>query len=119
LKLIRIGIQLILVALVVNATWHVFGAYSAHFKFRDAVQYAAQNRGQKSDEQLRDELMDVAAEDDVPITPSSLVVTHAGLATEVTAAYTRPIEVFPNHTYPWSFSFRVNTFTRQVPNSVK
>jgi len=119
LKVIKFAVQLALVTLTVNATWHFFGAYSAHYTFRDAARYAAQNRGQKNDEQLHDELMDVAADNDVPITPAGLVVTHEGLATAITASYTRPIEVFPNHMYPWSFSFRVDTFTLQVPNSVK
>jgi len=117
LKLIKTGIKLALVALVANATWHLFVAYSAHYKFRDSVRYAAQNRGDKTDEQLRDYIMDLAAQADVPVPAEAIVVTHEGLATAVAASYTRPLELVPNRTYPWTFSFRIDTFTLQAPNT--
>ena len=41
--MIRTLLKLAVVALVANAAWHLFGAYSPHYKFKDAVQYAAQN----------------------------------------------------------------------------
>jgi len=111
MKLIKLGIKLALVALVANATWHLFIAYSAHYKFRDAVQYAAQNRGHQSDEQLHDAIIELAEQADVPIAPAGVVVTHQGTSTSVTASYTRPLELLPNGSYPWSFSFQINTYT--------
>lgn len=119
ITLLRRLISLALLALVANATWHLFLAYSAHFKFRDAVEYAAQNRGAKTDEELHDQITDIAAEAGVPVEPERVAVTHAGIATEVSVAYTRPIEIVPNKSYDWSFSFRVDTFMRQPPNTVK
>ena len=119
ISLLKRLISLALLALVANATWHLFLAYSAHFKFRDAVEYAAQNRGAKTDEELRDQIADIAAEANLPVQPESVTVTHAGIATEVSVAYARPIEIIPNRTYDWSFSFRVDTFMRQPPNTVK
>jgi hypothetical protein len=117
-KIIKTGIKLALLAIVANATWHLFVAYSAHFKFRDSVQYAAQNRGDKTDEQLHDYIMNLAEEADVPVPPEGVDVTHVGLATAVDASYTRPLELVPNKQYPWSFSFRIDTYTRQAPNTV-
>ena len=119
ISLLKRLISLALLALVANATWHVFLAYSAHFKFRDAVEYAAQNRENKTDETLHDEIVNVALEADVPVQPEDVVVTHQGIATEVNVSYTRQIELVPNRTYPWSFSFRIDTFMRQAPNTVK
>jgi hypothetical protein len=119
IALIRRLLSLVLLALVANGTWHLFLAYSAHFKFRDAVEYAAQNRGEKSDEDLRQQIEEIAADADVPLQPERLAVTHQGIATEVSAAYTRPVELFPGRPYGWSFSFRVDTFVRQPPNTVK
>jgi hypothetical protein len=118
IKIIKTGVKLALLAVVANATWHLFVAYSAHYKFRDAVQYAAQNRGDKTDEQLHDYIMNLAADADVPVPEGGVVVTHVGLATAVTASYTRPLELVPNRAYPWTFSFRIDTYTLQAPNTV-
>jgi hypothetical protein len=113
LRLIKAGIQLALLAVAANATWHVFLAYSAHYKVRDAARTIAQNRGDKTDAQVHDEIMAVADEADVPLPPEALVVTHDGLASAVSASYSRPLEVLPNHPITWSFSFHVDTFTLQ------
>jgi hypothetical protein len=117
-KIIKTGIKLALLAVVANATWHLFVAYSAHYKLRDSVRYAAQNRGDKTDEQLHDYIMDLAADADVPISPEAVVVTHVGLTTAIVASYTRRLELVPNRPYPWTFSFRIDTYTLQEPNTV-
>jgi len=119
ITLIRRLISLALLALVANATWHVFLAYSAHYKFRDAVNYAAENRGDKTDDALHDQIVQLAADEDVPVQPDDIVVLHEGIATAVTVSYTRPIELVPSYPYGWSFSFRADTYTHQAPNSVK
>jgi len=119
ITLLKRLISLAVLALAANATWHLFLAYSAHYKFRDAVEYAAQNRGEKSDEQLHDQIVDMASDSDLQLPPKAVTVTHQGIATEVSVAYARPIELFPNKTYDWSFSFRIDTFQRQLPNTVK
>ena len=117
IRLIKTVVKLALLALVANATWHLFVAYSAHYKFKDSVQYAAQNRGDKTDEQLHDYIMSLAAEGDVPVPSEGVVVTHVGTATAVTASYTRPLDLLPNRAYPWTFSFRIDTYTLQAPNT--
>jgi hypothetical protein len=119
ISLLKKLVSLALVALAANATWHLFLAYSAHYKFRDAVRYAAQNRGEKSDDDLRDQIVDIASDADVPVQPAGVVVTHEGIATEVTVSYTRPIEIVPNRMSNWSFSFVIDTFVPQPPNTVK
>ena len=92
--------------------------YSAHYKFKDSVRYAAQNRGDKTDDQLHDYLMELAEEAELPIAPDELVVRHEGLSTTVTGTYARPLDLLPNHAYPWTFSFQVDTYTLQAPNTV-
>jgi hypothetical protein len=119
ITLIKRLISLALLALVANATWHVFLAYSAHYKFRDAVAYAAENRGEKTDDALRDQIAAIAAEADLPVHADDVVVSHVGIATSVKVSYTRPIELVPNRPYAWSFSFQTDTYTHQAPNSVK
>jgi hypothetical protein len=118
IRLIKTVIKLALLALVANATWHLYLAYAAHYKFRDAVEYAARNRRERTDDQLHDYFMEVAADADVPVPPEGVVVTHNGPGTAVDVSYTRPVELLPSRTYSWSFSFRIDTYTLQAPNTV-
>ena len=108
-------IKLLIAALIANATWHLFVAYSAHYKFRDAVQNAAQNRGDKSDDQLHEIIMNLAAEADVPVPFDGVVVSHEGRTTSVVASYTQTLELIPSRPYSWPFSFRIDTYTLETP----
>jgi len=104
-------VKLALLAIVANATWHVFTVYSAHWKFLDSVQYTAQFRGDKTDEQIRQEVLELASQADLPIDESQLKVMRVETRTTVDAAYTRVIELFPGFTYPWPFKVHVDAYT--------
>jgi hypothetical protein len=112
---IKTLIKLAFVALLANATWHVFGAYSAHYKFKDGVQYAAQYRGDSTDEGLREKILGLASQFDVPVTAADVSVTHAAKNTIVELSYVRPVDLAPGFTYPWSFSVHVDTYTAKPP----
>jgi len=104
-------VKLALLAIVANATWHVFTVYSAHWKFLDSIQYAAQFRGDKTDEQIRQEVLELASQADLPIDESQLTVRRVETRTTVDSAYTRVIELFPGFTYPWPFKVHVEAYT--------
>jgi hypothetical protein len=104
-------VKLALLAIVANATWHVFTVYSAHWKFLDSIQYAAQFRADKTDAQIRQEVLELASQADLPIDESQLTVTRVETRTTVNAAYTRVIELFPGFTYPWPFKVHVEAYT--------
>ena len=74
--MIKTVIKLALVALVANATWHMFNAYWPHYKFKDGVQFATQFRGDISDDALREEILGLASRFEVPVTASDVSVTH-------------------------------------------
>jgi hypothetical protein len=109
--MIRTLLKLAIVALVANAAWHLFGAYSPNYRFQDSVQYVAQNRGQMSDEALRDKIVDLAGQFDVPVAPADISVTEQGTHTLVDLSYVRPIELAPGFTYPWKFSVHVDVIS--------
>jgi len=110
--MIRTAIKLALVAVVANATWHVFTAYSVNYKFSDAVEYAAESRGDKSDDQLRQQVIDMAAQAELPIDPDQVGVTHAETHTVVETSYTRVVELFPGVNYPWQFKVHVDAYVK-------
>jgi len=113
--MIRTAIQLALLAAVANATWHVFTVYSANYKFLDAVEYAAQYRGDKTDEQLKQQVLEMAAQAELPIDPDQLSVTHAETHTVVETSYTRVVELFPGVKYPWPMTVHVDAYTTAPP----
>ena len=106
--MLRTLLKLAVVALVANAAWHLFGAYSPNYRFQDSVQYAAQNRGQMSDEVLKDKIVELAGQFDVPVTANDVAITQQGAHTLVDISYVRRIELAPSFTYPWNFSIHVD-----------
>ncbi|HJZ70310.1 MAG TPA: hypothetical protein VKE51_01145 [Vicinamibacterales bacterium] len=111
-------IKLALVAIVANATWHLFVIYSANYKFKDAVQYAAESRGKKSDEQLRQEVLGIATQSDLPIEEETVKVRRLDAThTTVDAGYTRIVELFPGFAYPWPFTVHVDAYTKVLPDA--
>ncbi len=113
--MIRTLLKLAFVALLANATWHMFGAYAPHYKFRDGVQYAAQYRGDASDDQLREKILDLASQFDVPVTAADVAVTHDAQHTVVDVSYVRPVVLAPFYTYRWPLSLHIVTLNGRAP----
>ena len=113
--MIKTVIKLAFVALLANATWQLFGAYSPHYKFKDGVQYAAQHRGDITDEVLREKILGLASQFEVPVTAADVSVTHEDKRTFVALSYVRPVDLAPGFTYPWPFSVHVDTLHLAPP----
>jgi hypothetical protein len=107
--LIKLIIKLAVVALIANATWRVGNAYVAHYKFTDSVQQAALFRGNKTDDVLRLRIFDIASDYDIPLTDGDMTLTTQEHRTKVDGNYTRIIELVPGYTYPWEFTFHIDT----------
>jgi hypothetical protein len=104
----RTLLKLAVVALVANAAWHLFGAYTPNYRLQDGIQYAAQNRGRMSDEALRDKIVEIAGQFDVPVNAGDVSINEQGAHTLIDLSYVRPIELAPGFKYPWSFSIHVD-----------
>src|SRR6185436_16133623 len=100
-----------IVALLANAAWRVGSAYVAHYKFEDAVQQAALFRGNKNDDVLRRRIFELASDFDIPVTDDQVTLTTSEHHTIVDGGYTRIIELAPGFTYPWEFTFHVDTLS--------
>jgi hypothetical protein len=107
----KVLLKLAIVALLANATWHLWGVYAAHFKFKDAVQSASQYNGGKSEQELRSRILELAAQYDVPVTEATLTVRREQNHTVTDGSYIRPVELLPGFRYPFTFSWHVDTFT--------
>ena len=109
--MLRTLLKLAVVALVANAAWHLFGAYSPNYRLQDGIQYAAQNRGQMSDEALRDKIVEIAGQFDVPLNAGDIAISQQGTHTLVDLSYVRPIELAPGFKYPWPLSIHVDVIS--------
>ena len=113
--MIKTLFKLAFVALLANATWQAFNAYWPYYKFQDAVHATAQYRRDKTDDQVRARILELAAQFDVPVTDENLAIRRDDKHTIVDSTYTLPVDLFPGYTYPWPFTVHVDTFTVAPP----
>ena len=107
----KVLLKLAIVALLANATWHLWGVYAAHFKFKDAVQSASQFNGTRSEQELQSRILELAAQYDVPVTETTFTLHREQNHTIIDGAYVRPVEFLPGFRFPVTFKWHVDTFT--------
>ena len=107
-------VKLAIVAVLANALWHAFVPYSAHYKFKDGVEAAAQYGSEKSDDELRAKVLEIAAEHDVPQPAEGFTLKRENAHTIIDGSYTQPIEIFPGVSYPYTFVWHTDTFVDQA-----
>jgi hypothetical protein len=113
--MIRTVVKLAFVALLANAAWQTLNAYWPYYKFSDAVRLTVQYRGRKTDAQVRDRILELAQQFDVPITDENLTVRVDDKRTIVDASYVQPVALAPGYTYPWPFSVHLDAVPRSQP----
>ena len=113
--MIKLVLKLAVVALLANATWQLFSAYSAHYRFVDAVESSTQFGSKQSDDQMRERVLELAMQYDVPVTEDTFTLLRQDKHTTIDGSYTRPVDLFPGVVYPWPFTWHVDTFTLPAP----
>jgi hypothetical protein len=115
----RTLIKLLIVGLIVNATYHVSSAYWQFYEFKDALRDIAQSGERQSDQELQGRAADVASDLDIPIGRHQIAVQRDRRHTGITASYRRDIEIFPNYLHPWEFTADVSTLTFAAAGEVR
>jgi hypothetical protein len=103
-------IKLLIAALIANATWRIGTEYLSYYKFKDSVREFTQHRASKNESQIRDRIMELAGQYDIPLGDQSLTITHVNNHTVVDGSYVKPIDVVPTFRYNWPFQFHIDTF---------
>jgi hypothetical protein len=107
-------LKLIVVALLANAGFHTSLAWITYYRFKDAVNQAAQFGGHRSTQQIHDKVMALGVEYSLPIDENSFTVRRDDREhTFIDGSYTQAIDFLPGKTYPWTFTFHVDTFVMQ------
>jgi hypothetical protein len=106
-------LKLLIAALIANAAWHVMSAYMSYWKFKDAVTQTTQFGNDKSVPTLKNRILQLATDYDLPIDENDFTVTRSreSLHTVVDGSYTRDVELVPGYSRPWPFPFHVDTFS--------
>jgi hypothetical protein len=107
-------IKLAIVALLANATWHLWGVYSAHFKFKDAAQSAMQYNTEKTEQEQRARILELAEQYDLPVTDANFTVRRQDNHVIAEGSYTRPVELLPGFTYPMKFNWNVDVISMGI-----
>jgi hypothetical protein len=109
--MIRLLVKLAVAGLIANAAWHTGSAYLSFYRFKDAVAQTAQYRKGRSDDQLRQRILELASNYDVPLAEDAVTVRHKDDHTLVDASYTKLVDVVPGYRYPWLFTFSIDALT--------
>ena len=103
-------IKLLIAALIANATWRIGTEYLSYYKFKDSVREFTQHRAPKNESQIRERIMELASQYDVPLTYESFTVNQVNNHTIIDGSYVKPIDVVPTYRYNWPFQFHIDTF---------
>ena len=103
-------IKLLIAAALLNAAVRGGMAAWTYYQFKDRAEQLVVFGAGTSTAQLHNQILETAAELDVPVAPENITVEREGMRTRAEAAYVQPVEFFPNYTYPVNFSFRVEGF---------
>ena len=109
--MIRLVIKLAIVAFIVNATWRIGSAYVSFYKFKDAVQGTSQSSPGHSEAELRQRILELASQFDLPVNEDSFSIRRENDHTYINGSYTQPLQVLPRYWYPWTFTWSSDTFT--------
>jgi hypothetical protein len=105
----KLLIKLAVVALLANAAWRLGLEYLAHYRFADSVQEAAIDSSQ-SDAQLRQEVLELAAKYEVPLTDEALTIRTENRRRFINGSYVKPITILPGYDRNWSFTLAVDSY---------
>ena len=109
--MLRLVLKLAIAALIANAIWRAGSAYVAFYRFKDAVAEAAQYSRAKSEAELRQRVLDLASDYDVPVAEDAVTIRLENNHTLIDASYTQPVDLLPGFRYRWPFTFSIDTFT--------
>jgi hypothetical protein len=115
----KLIVKLLIAAVLANAAWRVGSAYAAFYKFKDAVYQTAQYGPARSDAELRERVLELAVQYDLPLSEEGFTITREENHTIVDGGYTVPIEFFPGVRREWPFTFNVDTFVIKGAAGIK
>lgn len=107
-------IKIAIALAVINAAFHAGEAAWRYYQLKDATQQLIIFGSQQQTTELQNRILEKAVELQVPLLPENVNIRREGTRTFVDAAYTQPVEYFPNQIYPVDLKFSVEAFAANV-----
>jgi hypothetical protein len=104
-------IKLLLMLAVINAVFRAGNAAMTYYQLKDATEQMLTFGSETSTAQLQSRIVEKASELDLPLQIDDVRVRRQGTRTTASAAYTQPVELFPNYRYPMKFSYSVEAYS--------
>ena len=106
-------VRLLLVALVLFATWQAAVAQWHNFKLEDAVKQLATFGVDQDGDVTRAAVLAEGLNQGITLAPEQVIVNRIADHVYIQVEYTRPIQLLPGYTYRWTF--RINAEGYFVP----
>ena len=101
--MLRNLVRLVVFGLFLHAVVRIGPEFWHYLKFKDAVTEIASYPGRNTNEQLRDRILQLADQLEVPIGARDVTVTREGNRALVSTAWTAQLEYLPTRFYPYDF----------------
>jgi hypothetical protein len=105
--MIRTLFKLAVVALLANAAWHLFGCYAPNYRFKDGVQFVAEHRGKATDDAVKEKVLSIAVQFEVPLDADDVTVSQRETLTIIDLFYVCPVALAPG-VKPYLLAFKVH-----------
>ncbi len=104
-------LKLIIAALVIHATYRAGVVYMRYYEFKDDVAQIAQFGVQRTDNQLKNNVLDAARRREIPLDPDAISVRRQNQHIIIDARYLEQVELAPRYFYPWTANLHVDVLT--------
>ena len=104
--MIRRLIALVIAAAVAYAAWNVSVVWSHYRKFQDDVRNVALFGNDKTDDDLKARVIELAGQNQVPLQPDAIAIQRRGGETTIEAHYTQIVKVLPGYSRPFDFTVK-------------
>ncbi len=102
-------LKLVIVAIVLTATFQASRAAIRHYTFVDALQEALLFAGSKTEDEVADQVVQIAGHNEIPLDPENVAVRREQYLVVVEAPYVATIDLLPGvYTHDWSFDASVS-----------
>jgi hypothetical protein len=102
--MLRRLLSLVVFVAFAYAGWNVAVVWFHYREFQDGVRDTALFAEGKSDDALRDRVMQLATDNDVPLDPDDITIERAAGRTTITALYTTTVKILPGYTRQFDFT---------------
>ena len=110
--MIRTAVKIVVALLIAHALYQFIPPYVQYHLFKDDVKQTALFAGGAPEGEVAEQVLQHAADRDVPLDRQGLAVWRVGNETFIEAAYEQPIRILP--WYTWLWQVEVSASARQL-----